>query len=69
VKWTATRPTAEGRHRWRQGADSRRVHAVRVRTRKGQPEYSCNTMDLRQVMAGGEWCEEATTEVVEGPEA
>ena len=57
MKWSNERPTTEGRHRWRAN-ESSRIHVVRVRLRKGAAEYHCNTMNLRSVMTGGQWCPE-----------
>lgn len=52
--WT-TAPTESGHYRWREN-DLGRVHSVRVTIKKGTTSLVCKTMDLRRVMASGEWC-------------
>ena len=55
MKWDAQVPTEAGSYRWREHEQGR-VHIVRVVLKKAAPVYACNSMDLRRVMAGGQWC-------------
>jgi hypothetical protein len=54
MQWITDRPTVPGRYRWREH-DKARVHVVRAIARKQSLELKCSTMDLRKVLAGGQW--------------
>ena len=48
-------PTESGHYHWRENEHGR-VHNVRVTIKKDATNLVCKTMDLRRVMAAGEWC-------------
>lgn len=52
--WNNEAPKVSGRFQWRAGAGGR-VHNVQVRVKGGRVELKCKTMDVRQIVAGGEW--------------
>lgn len=68
MKWAEARPTEPGTYRWRE-SDGARIHPVRVTLKKGQPQYACKTMDLRRVLAGGQWSLVKLEEHAEGLQA
>ena len=54
--WTPESPKTTGTFRWRENAEGRiHIVIVRVDARKNTVEYACKSMDLRRVVAGGEW--------------
>ena len=52
--WTRTLPTAGKVFRWREDRHGR-VHNVRVSRKGGGVQLACKTMDIRWLLAGGEW--------------
>lgn len=52
--WSDEAPKQSGRFHWRAEAGGR-VHSVQVRVKGGSVSMKCKTMDVRQIVAGGQW--------------
>lgn len=52
--WNKEAPQESGRYQWRASVGGR-IHNVQVRVNGTIVEMKCKTMDVRQIIAGGEW--------------
>lgn len=52
--WSDEAPKESGRFHWRAEAGGR-VHSVQVRIKGASVTMKCKTMDVRQIVAGGQW--------------